>query len=84
MPTSIEYASFLIRVWREATPPPSPPELGGTEGRRVEAPDWCGEVEHIQTGERWTFSTLDELLGFLRWQTENPEVSELNVPGTCE
>jgi len=86
MSTSIEYASFLIRVWREATPPhaPSPPEpalspvegLGGTEGGRGGAPDWQGEVEHIQTGERWTFGTLDELLGFLRRQVKDSEVLE--------
>ena len=72
MSTSIEYASFLIRVWRDATPPhsPYPPELGGAEG----GTDWQGEVEHIQTGERWSFSTLDELLGFLRRQAESLEV----------
>ena len=73
MPTSIEYASFLIRVWREQNPERGEPTA-----------DWCGEVEHIQSGQRWTFSTLDELLGFLRRQTENPEAPELNVPGTCE
>lgn len=62
MSTPIEYASFLIRLWREAgvdaTAPPA---------------DWHSEVEHIQTGRQWTFSTLDELLGFLRRQTDKPE-----------
>jgi hypothetical protein len=60
--TPIEYASFLIRLWREAGP------------RRAAPRDWHCEVEHIQTGQRWTFSTLDELLGFLRRQAEDPEV----------
>jgi hypothetical protein len=38
---------------------------------------WQGEVEHIQSGRNWTFSTLEELLGFLRRQTEDPEALEL-------
>ena len=29
---------------------------------------------HIQSGRRWTFNTLDELLAFLRRQVEDPEV----------
>ncbi|MFQ6102263.1 MAG: hypothetical protein ACE5OS_13670 [Anaerolineae bacterium] len=65
MSTSIEYASFLIRLWREASANATAP-----------AADWQGEVEHIQSGRRWTFSTLDELLGFLRRQAEAPEVLE--------
>lgn len=72
MSTPIEYASFLIRLWREATPP-----LSG-EGEGGEVSDWQGEVEHIQTGERWTFSTLDELLGFLRRQVK--EAGALEKP----
>jgi hypothetical protein len=57
------YLSFLIRLWRE-------PTLELPEA----AADWQGEVEHIQSGQRWTFSTLDELLGFLRRQAEDPDV----------
>ncbi len=63
MSTPAEYASFLIRLWRERSP--APPES---------AADWRSEVEHIQTGRRWTFNTLDELLGFLRRQAEGPDV----------
>ena len=59
----IEYASFLIRLWRERNP-----ELPESVA------DWHSEVEHIQSGRRWIFSTLDELLGFLRRQAEAPEV----------
>jgi len=55
MGPSIQYASYLIRLWREESADP------------VKAPiDWHSEVEHIQTGERWTFGTLEELLAFLR------------------
>jgi hypothetical protein len=63
MKAATTYVSFLIRLWRE---------------RNTESPeptaDWKSEVEHIQTGRRWTFSTLDKLLGFLRRQAENPDV----------
>ena len=57
----IEYASFLIRLWREA----------GAD-TTVLLTDWCSEVEHIQTGQRWTFGTLDELFEFLRQALEQP------------
>jgi hypothetical protein len=57
------YVSFLVRLWHE--PRPELPETSA---------GWHGEVEHIQTGRRWTFSTLDELLGFLRRQAADPEV----------
>lgn len=58
MSTSVQYASFLIRLWREDSP-------GDT------SPEWRGEVEHIQSGQRCTFSTLDEMLGFLRQLAED-------------
>ena len=63
MTTSMTYASFLVRLWREEQPASSEP-----------APDWQSELKHIQSGDRWTFSTLDELLGFLRRQAEDPEM----------
>lgn len=70
MSMPIEYTSFLIRLWREVTPPPSPsPER---RGARRGVSDWRGEAEHIQTGACWTFDTLDELLDFLRKQIETP------------
>jgi hypothetical protein len=57
------YISFLVRLWREP-------------GQESAAPpdDWHSEVECIQTGQRWTFTTLDELLDFLRWWVEQREV----------
>jgi hypothetical protein len=57
----IEYASFLIRLWREANPDPHTPPAG-----------WHGEMEHIQSGQSWTFDNLDEMLDFLRRQAEGP------------
>jgi len=53
------YLSFLIRLWREPSLPA--PEL---------TPDWHAEIEHIQSGQRWTFDTLHEVLEFLRSQVE--------------
>jgi hypothetical protein len=38
------------------------------------AADWQGEVEHIQSGRRWIFGTLDDLLVFLRRQADDPGV----------
>ena len=63
MTTSMAYVSFLVRLWREEQAAPSEP-----------AAAWQSELKHIQNGGRWTFSTIDELLGFLRQQVEEPEV----------
>lgn len=57
------YVSFLVRLWRELRP--EMPELPA---------GWHSEVECIQTGQRWTFTTLDELLDFLRRWVEQAEV----------
>jgi hypothetical protein len=61
MSTSIEYASFLVRLWRQ---------IGGElENASVE---WHGEIEHIQTGKRRAFDTLEDLLDFLRREATSP------------
>jgi hypothetical protein len=44
-----QYASYLVRLWRSA-------EL------EVSDTGWLGEIEHIQSGRRWRFETLEELL----------------------
>ncbi len=59
MSTPVQYASFLIRLWREGSPSDASQE-------------WRGEVEHIQSGQRWSFNTLDEMLSFVRQQAEDP------------
>jgi hypothetical protein len=59
------YVSFLVRLWREPGQETPEPPAG-----------WHSEVELIQTGQRWTFSTLDELLDFLRQHAQ-----ELVAPG---
>ncbi|HUV88871.1 MAG TPA: hypothetical protein VMY80_04400 [Anaerolineae bacterium] len=68
MAPPIEYASFLVRLWREAS-------AGGyTRETEATAPvaDWHSEIEHIQSGRRWSFGNMDALLGFLRQQAEDP------------
>lgn len=55
---SVEYISFLIRMWREQWP----------EEKLVG--DWQIEVEHIQSGKRQQFGTFDELLLYLQQAVE--------------
>jgi hypothetical protein len=55
MSPTIHYASFLVRLWREETADLS-----------QQSTNWESEVEHIQTGDRWEFDTLDQMLAFLR------------------
>ena len=59
------YVSFLVRLWREPGQESPAPPTG-----------WHSEVECIQTGQCWTFDTLDELLEFLRQQAQ-----EFAAPG---
>jgi hypothetical protein len=62
VPARPTYASFLVRLWREAEPTP----------QEVRA-DWQGEVQHIQTSQRRDFGSLDELLGILRQATDEED-----------
>lgn len=74
MPENLEfvYASFLIRLWRQ-TSPLSPDHPA----------DWQSEVVHIQSGQRWRFEALDDLLVFLRMQPgvlETPTFMQQEIP----
>jgi hypothetical protein len=59
MPAQFQYASFLIRIWRES------------EAHETYA-EWESEVEHIQSGEIWKFHTLKELEVFFRQRSLDP------------
>ena len=61
MATLVEYISFLARLWREASSDVIEP-----------SPDWHSKVEHIQSGQGWSLCGLDESLGLLRQQAEDP------------
>jgi hypothetical protein len=54
-----EYASFLIRMWREV-------DLAVPEA----AAEWRGEIEHIQSGRHWSFDALDEVPELLQQPTQ--------------
>jgi hypothetical protein len=45
-----EYASFLIRMWRGVDP-----------AVPVTVAEWRGSIEHIQSGQRSTFASVDDL-----------------------
>jgi hypothetical protein len=49
---TLEYASYLVRLWRDQDP-------------ASRESNWQGEIEHIQSGERWMFESVDELFTFL-------------------
>jgi hypothetical protein len=49
------YYAFLLRLWRE------------DEEQEVK---WHLQLDHIQSGRRMNFDTLDKLLEFLRQLTE--------------
>lgn len=53
------YASFLLRLWRTSQ-----------QDEARSATGWQGEAEHIQTRQRWTFDTLEDLLHLLRDQLD--------------
>ena len=55
-----DYMSFLVRLWRAHPGNDQPCE-------------WHGEIEQIQTGTRWSFCTLGELLAFLQQLTIAPQ-----------
>ena len=54
IPAPKEYASMIIRLWRVCEGEPGD-----------QSPGWHCEVEHIQSGERWEFSTPDEMERFI-------------------
>lgn len=61
-----QYASFLVRLWRSGDSAPD-----SSNG------DWQGEVEHIQSGQRWRFASLAGLNRILR---QPCEVAEAQSP----
>ena len=54
-----EYASFLVRMWREV-------DLKVPDG----GTPWHGEIEHIQSGRHVAFRTLDEVRSIFRQHAE--------------
>ncbi len=68
MSITVEYASFLIRMWRE-------------QSREKESvADWKIQVEHIQSGEQRRLSTFDEMVLYLRQVIEKSEMLPSSYP----
>jgi hypothetical protein len=61
------YVSYLVRFWREDS---------------EEAPEdgWRGEVESVQTGQKWRLHSLNDFMQFIQAQVEvhTPGFSESN------
>ncbi len=53
------YLSYLLRLWRE---------------ERGEKIVWRASLESVQTGEKRSFGTIDDLFRFLREQTETSAI----------
>ncbi len=75
MSSSTTYASFLVRLWYEPSSEQGSVCSGGQARESATGPPgsvagWHSEIEQIQSGQRWTFSTLEEMLDFLRRQAE--------------
>lgn len=49
-----QYRSYLLRLWREK--------------EAIEIPAWHGEIESIQSGQKWEFDSLETFVVFLRSQ----------------
>jgi hypothetical protein len=47
-----QYRSFLLRLWQE-----------GSEETSI---TWYGEIESIQTGQKWQFSDPESMFNFMR------------------
>lgn len=60
---SIQYLSYLLRVWRE-----------GSGSSCIELRDWQVELRHIQTGQTWQFDSLQEFASFLESHTRDEAV----------
>jgi hypothetical protein len=50
-----DYRSYLVRIWREPK-----------QGQSATTSDWHGTIEHLQSGRRWTFATLEEMMDLWR------------------
>ncbi len=66
---SDEYASFLVRCWRD---PLANNQPTSEQTRCKEQDCWRGEIEHIQSGSRWRFASLTALLNFLQQAGARP------------
>ena len=69
---AVEYHSYLIRVWRDPS------------GNSEHHGEWCGEVEHIQSGACWKFKSVGLFLDAINAEQHDsaPEEGLQNRGGT--
>jgi hypothetical protein len=65
MTFSIKYASFMLRLWSRRNQELPQPSY-----------EWQGEVEHIQSGQKWNFDNFEDLAAFLRQRTMREDESD--------
>ena len=54
MVDTIDYASYLLRIWRDQI-----------QKDTVDVHTWTIEVESIQSGDSWRFADITSLIAFL-------------------
>lgn len=76
MTTACEYMSFLVRL----------SHIAGYGNGESPAPSqgWHCEIEHIQTGQCWTFNAMQDLLEFLRRLAEDSRIPDMPEMGHTE
>jgi len=62
--SQLEYASFLVRLWRVSDPD-------------SQAAEWQSEVKHIQSGQMWTFDKVTNLMEFLNKKVAGLQAARL-------
>lgn len=55
--TQDQYASFIVRLWRSGEP--------GLDS------EWHGEVEHIQSGRRWSLGKSESILALVGYRVRH-------------
>jgi hypothetical protein len=89
MPTSNpDYTSFLLRLWREPPAsverPTACPEPVQGQGRSA-GHEWLVQVEHIPSGEKRYFASLEDCFAFIREQAAGaPALQSERATGTLQ
>ena len=58
--TQVQYASFLVRLWRSGPSAPEECDAG-----------WQGEVEHIQSGRCWSLGPSEGVLAVVGYRIKH-------------
>ncbi len=70
MTQGMQYASMIVRLWR----------LAGKSENAMPV-RWQGEVEQIQSGQTWKFSSFEQLVEFLKKQVDTAsELAWIEMP----